>query len=101
MLHIGCGDCALPGWTNVDITPYPAVDAVHDVTKDLPYRDCRFIFAEHFIEHLELDATVAFLRRCRAALAPDGVIRLTTPNLDWVWATHYHRGAWHDRQQAI
>ena len=61
MLHIGCGDSALPGWTNIDVAPYPAVDAVHDVTKELPYHDCRFVFAEHFIEHLALGAGIEFL----------------------------------------
>lgn len=101
MLHIGCGDSALPGWTNIDVAPYPAVDAVHDVTKELPYRDCRFVFAEHFIEHLALDDGVAFLRRCRSALDADGVLRLTTPNLDWVWVTQYHFGDWSADQQAI
>ena len=30
-----------------------------------------------------------FLRECRRVLRDDGVLRLSTPNLDWVLATHY------------
>ena len=100
-LHLGCGDVALEGWINIDVAPYPAVDAVHDVTRDLPYSECAFAFAEHFIEHLDLDDGVRFLGRCRSALAEDGVLRLTTPNLDWVWATQYHHGSWSGPRQAI
>jgi hypothetical protein len=29
------------------------------------------------------------LRECRRVLRDDGVLRLSTPNLDWVWASHY------------
>lgn len=61
-LHIGCGDVALAGWVNIDLTPYPAVDLVHDVTKPLPFESCSFIFAEHFIEHLSLHDGLRFLR---------------------------------------
>jgi predicted SAM-dependent methyltransferase len=47
------------------------------------------IYAEHFLEHLSLDDGLAFLAECRRVLAPDGVLRLSTPNLDWVMLTHY------------
>jgi predicted SAM-dependent methyltransferase len=100
-LHIGCGDQALAGWVNVDLAPYPAVDVVQDVTKDLPFEDCSFIFAEHFIEHLSLPDGRKFLGLCRKALADGGVLRLTTPNLDWVWATQYHPGQWSGAPEAV
>ena len=29
------------------------------------------------------------LRECRRVLGDDGVLRLSTPSLDWVWQTHY------------
>jgi predicted SAM-dependent methyltransferase len=90
-LQLGCGPLALPGWINIDNQPYPGVDRVLDVTAGLPFDDVRFIFAEHFIEHLALDDATALLRECRRALAGDGVLRLSTPNLDWVWASHYKR----------
>jgi predicted SAM-dependent methyltransferase len=99
-VHIGCGDEGLPGWVNIDLDPYPAVDVVQDVTRALPFTDCPFIFAEHFIEHLTLPEAWRFLGLCRQALADGGVLRLTTPNLDWVWATQYHPGQWSGSPEA-
>lgn len=93
-LHIGCGPQVLDGWTNVDNQPYPGIDCVLDVTLGLPFTDVEYVFAEHFIEHLAYDDALNFLRECRRVLAPDGVLRLTTPNLDWVMATHYQRETW-------
>lgn len=88
-LHIGCGPQALAGWTNVDIEPFPGVDLVHDVRDGLPFTDVHYIYAEHFIEHLTYDEALRFLKECRAALRDDGVLRVSTPNLDWVLETHY------------
>ncbi len=88
-LNLGCGPDPLPGWANIDSVPYPGVDRVLDLRKGIPYRGVRFIRAEHFIEHLPLEDARRLLAECRRALAPDGVLRLSTPNLDWVWASHY------------
>jgi hypothetical protein len=88
-LHLGCGPVILAGWVNIDVQPYPGVDRVLDLREGLPFEQASFIFAEHFIEHFELDAALGLATECRRALADDGVLRLTTPNLDWVWATSY------------
>jgi predicted SAM-dependent methyltransferase len=88
-LHIGAGTSPIAGWTNVDILPYPGVDTVLDVTQGLPFTDVEMIFAEHFLEHLTLADGLRFLAECRRALNDDGVLRISTPNLDWVWLTHY------------
>jgi hypothetical protein len=88
-LHIGSGPMALEGWTNVDVAAYPGVDVVLDVRQPWPFHDVDLIFAEHFIEHLTLAEGLAFLGECRRVLREDGVLRLSTPNLDWVWLTHY------------
>jgi predicted SAM-dependent methyltransferase len=100
-LHIGCGDEALPEWINIDAAPYPAVDVVQDVTKAIPFTNCSYIFAEHFIEHLSLEQARSFLSLCRRALANDGVLRLTTPNLDWVYATQYRPAFWASAAEAV
>ena len=89
-LHVGCGPVHLDGWINIDNRRYDAVDYVLDVRDGLPFRGLRFIFAEHFIEHLPYWEAERFLRDCRTALGADGVLRLSTPNLDWVIATQYH-----------
>lgn len=88
-LHIGSGPIRLDGWTNVDVTAYEGVDVVLDVRERWPFQNVEAIFAEHFIEHLTLTEGLAFLRECRRVLRDDGVLRLSTPNLDWVWLTHY------------
>jgi predicted SAM-dependent methyltransferase len=88
-LHLGCGPVILPGWVNIDVRPYPGVDRVLDLREGLPFEQASFIFAEHFIEHFELEDALRLVRECRRVLSDYGVLRLTTPNLDWVWATSY------------
>src|ERR1051325_10552314 len=68
-LHIGYGPVALPGWINVDILPYEGVHVLCDVRNGLPFTNVKFIFAEHFIEHLALADGLRFLKECRRVLA--------------------------------
>jgi predicted SAM-dependent methyltransferase len=91
-LHLGCGPQILHGWLNVDNVKYPGVDRVLDITRGLPFKNVSFIFAEHFIEHLTYTDALVLLHECRKVLRDDGVLRLSTPNLDWVWVTHYRLG---------
>lgn len=88
-LHVGCGRERLEGWVNIDLAALPGVDVVADVTEGLEFQDCAAIFAEHFLEHLPVDRALAFMEEAHRVLAGDGLIRLSTPNLDWVWLTHY------------
>ncbi|HTY43056.1 MAG TPA: hypothetical protein VMH79_14375 [Thermoanaerobaculia bacterium] len=88
-LHIGCGQQALSGWINIDNQGLPGVDQVLDVRRGLPFAGVASIYAEHFLEHLAFDDGLRFLAECRRVLAPDGVLRLSTPNLDWVMQTHW------------
>jgi len=100
-LHLGCGPQILEGWINIDNMQYPGVDQVLDVIKGLPFEDVSCIFAEHFIEHLAYPDALGLLRECRRVLRDDGILRLSTPNLDWVWVTHYRLGmADHEEVQA-
>jgi predicted SAM-dependent methyltransferase len=99
-LHVGSGQESIPGWTNIDNRPLPGVDCVLDVRRGLPFHDVASIYAEHFLEHLSLDEGLAFLSECRRVLAEHGVLRLSTPNLDWVWATHY-RSSWPSDADAL
>lgn len=100
-VHIGCGPQALAGWINVDNQPYPGVDRVLDVTLGLPFSDVEYLFAEHLLEHLAYDDALNFLRECRRVLAPDGTLRLSTPNLDWVLRTHYQPELWKGDTDAV
>jgi predicted SAM-dependent methyltransferase len=100
-LHVGSGPLAREGWLNLDAYPYPGVDYVLDIRAGLPFDDVSHIYAEHFLEHLELEDGLGFLTECRRVLREDGVVRLSTPNLDWVWSTQYHLGAWSDANDAV
>ncbi|HEX3107510.1 MAG TPA: methyltransferase domain-containing protein [Thermoanaerobaculia bacterium] len=100
-LHVGSGPVLLEGWINVDNQPYRGIDQVLDIREGIPYSDLEYIFAEHFIEHLAYDDAMKFLRDCRRALGDGGVLRLTTPNLDWVWMTQYHLGQWSQPSEAV
>lgn len=88
-LHVGCGTAIIPGWFNTDLQQLPGVDLALDVTREFPFVDVRYIFCEHFLEHLPFDAGVRFLEDCFDALEVGGVLRLSTPSLDWVYLSHY------------
>lgn len=92
-LHVGSGRERLEGWINIDIQALPEVDVIADVTQGLQFTEAEAIYAEHFLEHLDIDDAVTFLVECHRALAPGAWLRLSTPNLDWVWATHYRLDA--------
>ena len=88
-LHIGSGKARLEGWINMDVQALPGVDVVADVTQGLDFENVEAIFAEHFLEHLAIDDALSFLLESHRVLGKNGWIRLSTPNLDWVWSTHY------------
>lgn len=102
-LHIGSGAQRLPGFLNVDLRPFPGVDLVADVTQGLELDDgsVEAVFAEHFLEHLPVGKAVDFLVEVRRVLGTDGWVRLSTPNLDWVWKTHYRLEAEDDEKRSF
>lgn len=81
-LHLGCGDNFLAGWSNIDFNGWKGV-ITHDLTKPLPVEaeSVSFIFNEHFIEHITREEGVMFLTDCYRVLKPNGVLRVSTPNL--------------------
>jgi hypothetical protein len=76
-------------WWNVDIRSFRGIDEVVDVTEPWPWRGLDYVYGEHFLEHLALDGAVRFLAEARTGLRPGGVLRLSTPGLEWVWRTHF------------
>lgn len=89
-VQVGCGPANLfPDWWNVDIRKFKGIDQAVDVTKDWPFRDLDFVYGEQFLEHLGLDGALDFLVAAGRSLRPGGVLRLTTPNIEWVLKTHY------------
>jgi len=80
-LHLGCGDLALPGWTNVDLAGSKA-DFIWDLRKPLPILPgtVTAVFNEHFLEHLPLPAAMSILTQCHKLMAPGGIIRVGVPD---------------------
>lgn len=54
-----------------------------DIGEPLPFADgaVSWIYAEHLIEHVPLATAVSWLTEVRRVLRPDGLLRLTTPDL--------------------
>lgn len=91
-LNIGSFTVMLPApeWTNIDIIDLSNYAQEHgfqfqhcDATKGLPYNDNEidFINMSHFIEHLEVDDGIEFLKDCLRVLKPGGTVRLCFPDL--------------------
>lgn len=85
MLHAGCGQNILPGWINIDAFGGPEVYR-WDFAKGLPFPDgtADLLFSEHFIEHLTKEEGLQFLREVFRVLKPGGMIRMSTPSLDYL-----------------
>jgi len=83
LLNVACGPQVLQDFLNIDLLPaFPQVLA-WDCRRSVPVGDgaARGIRAEQFVEHLETrEELPAFLRDCRRALAPDGVLRIIVPD---------------------
>lgn len=90
-IQVGCGPHNLmKGWWNVDIRDFKGIDQVMDVAKPWPWKKCiKYVYGEHFIEHLSLEQAIRFMTFAGNALVVGGKIRLSTPNLTWVMMTHY------------
>ncbi len=89
-LHLGCGPIKIEStpemiWVNVDKEEASAANVVMDVCDYLaltgPIADV--IWSCHMLEHLPYPAGVTwFLRACREALKPGGILRLAVPDLE-------------------
>jgi hypothetical protein len=90
-VQVGCGPKNLMSdWWNVDIRAFAGVDEVMDVSVPWAWADeLFFVYGEHFLEHLTVEQAFHFLRHAHRALRPGGVLRLTTPSLEWVLKTHF------------
>ena len=81
-VQVGCDpQNILPDWWNVDIRWFPGIDQVMDVTHPYPwsFTELEYVYGEHFLEHLSLEGTVAFLDRTQKSLKTCDLIMLYTP----------------------
>lgn len=101
-LHIGCGAFLLPEWVNFDQAPRAGalfLDAREPLP--IPNASASHIFHEHFLEHLDLREGAAFLRECARVLAPGGLMRVSTPDLELTVATYLDRNPAVSRAEAL
>lgn len=80
-LHIGPGDCYLPGWVNIDIFDNVKSD-IHANASAIPYPMESFdlIYASHVLEHINRNMMLATLTHWFSLLNKSGVLRLSVPN---------------------
>jgi predicted SAM-dependent methyltransferase len=85
-LHIGCGHYKLDGWINTDLEPISKDVVKLDATKPFPYESNSFdyIFSEHMIEHINYIQGINMLGECNRILKPNGRIRISTPDLQFL-----------------
>lgn len=80
-VQYGANDSLLDGWINF------RSERDGDITKPLAFPDnsVDFVMASHVLEHVSAKDGYRFFRECYRILKPDGVVRITVPDLDKVW----------------
>jgi predicted SAM-dependent methyltransferase len=84
-LQIGCGSNPLEGWLNTDLVPRG--DQIYlDATRRFPFpaEAFTYVYSEHMIEHIPFPAAAFMLRECYRVMKPGGVIRIVTPNMEFL-----------------
>lgn len=86
-LHLGCGLTHRPGWVNIDLYETAAADLIADAGL-LPFGDgsAAAVDARQLIGHLGYVGAVYALHEWARVLAPDGELRIETPDRDRVLA---------------
>jgi predicted SAM-dependent methyltransferase len=87
-LHLGCGKCYIPGWTNLDIDIFDdaPVDIIDNAKTLKTIRDlsCDLIYASHILEHFGRAEYMDVLRVWFRKLRKGGTLRLSVPDFDSV-----------------
>jgi predicted SAM-dependent methyltransferase len=81
-LQLGAGATRLKDWLNTDISMDNGLVYL-DATKPFPMdgNSFHYVFSEHVIEHLTHEEGVGMLKETYRILAPNGKVRIATPNL--------------------
>ena len=82
-IHLGSGPNYLDGWINIDGLSSHKSDLTVDLRRRIPLRDnlAKFIYCEHFVEHLEYpDGAISFLKECHRLLENKGTLRISVPD---------------------
>ena len=92
-VHLGCGDCYIPGFVHVDVVEREHVDWVHDV-RTLPMfsdGEVGLIYASHVLEYFDWFEVIGVLREWNRVLKAGGTLRLAVPDFEaLVWLYNKH-----------
>ncbi len=87
-LNVACGDTFIEddSWINVDFTSHSPIVKKANILDGLPYEDNTFdvVYSSHFIEHIPVDKIELFFDDVYRILKPGGLIRLVTPDLEFL-----------------
>jgi predicted SAM-dependent methyltransferase len=85
-LHLGCGPRHFEGWANIDLE----YGMLWDLTRPLPLdvATIRYVYSEHFIEHVPREVAVQIFTNVKSALRQGGVLRISTPDLKQLAETY-------------
>jgi SAM-dependent methyltransferase len=83
-LNIGCGGKFHKDWTNIDIVSFSPEVKSFNLLKGLPFGDNTFdvVYHSQVLEHIPKDKADYFIDECYRVLKPNGIIRISTPNLE-------------------
>lgn len=83
-LNLYCGTQPRPGWINVDLHPSDGVDCVGDICEGLPIESASidYAVASHVLQDFVWPNVFIALAELRRLLKPDGVLRLSVPDVD-------------------
>jgi len=95
-LCLGSGRAPIPQWVNIDL--HLKADVVLDLAYGipLPAASVESIYSEHLIEHFSLEDGLRLMGECRRILAPDGILRIATPDLAALVEDYAHTWRTHD-----
>jgi len=81
ILNLGGGGNTFDRWLTADVDP--RADVYVDLTRTLPFPNASVdvVYLEEVVEHLSQEQGTKLLTECHRILNPDGLVRLTTPDL--------------------
>lgn len=91
-LNLGCFNKKIYGFINVDIRPDVNPDVIDDAFKLEKFHEnsAELIYCSHMFEHLDFDEADKAIRRWYSVLKKDGILRLSVPNMEAVFAHYFY-----------
>lgn len=94
-LNISFGSIELEGFFNILMNPEEDPGPFSRKAIPFPDRSVHGIYSYGLIERVSQTEILIFLRECRRVLAPEGFIRISTPDIQYL-VDRYNAGDWHN-----